>query len=216
MNQKLVSAAPPSRSRHPAGRLCRTVELEQRLHPGRAQREQTVRYGVVESVREVLIQGNQTGAGTIAGGAIGGVAAGSLIGSGNGSVAAGILGAVLGGIAGSATENKINQRRGTGITVRLENGDLRAITQDADETFRGRARAAAVLRRRDASRTEPKPCRSADGAPCPARGTAPFYDGVARPGSPHEAGSAQDEAQAPPQRKNPPGANHRRAGNWSC
>ncbi|AOY92723.1 hypothetical protein BKK79_13775 [Cupriavidus sp. USMAA2-4] len=104
--------------------------------PGQAQREQTVRYGVVESVREVLIQGNQTGAGTIAGGAIGGVAAGSLIGSGNGSVAAGILGAVLGGIAGSATENKINQRRGLEITVRLENGDLRAITQDADETFR--------------------------------------------------------------------------------
>jgi len=101
-----------------------------------AQREQTIRYGVVESVREVTIQGNQTGAGTIAGGAIGGVAAGSLIGGGNGSVAAGILGAVLGGIAGSAAENKINQRRALEITVRLENGDMHAITQEADELFR--------------------------------------------------------------------------------
>ncbi|WER45449.1 hypothetical protein CupriaWKF_14240 [Cupriavidus sp. WKF15] len=103
---------------------------------GQAQREQTVRYGMVEGVRDVMIQGGQTGAGTIAGGAIGGVAAGSLIGSGNGSVAAGILGAVLGGIAGSAAENKVNQRRGLEITVRLENGEMRAITQEADELFR--------------------------------------------------------------------------------
>ena len=104
--------------------------------PGQAQREQTLRYGVVDTVREVLIQGNQTGAGTIAGGAIGGIAAGSTIGSGGGSVAAGVLGAVLGGIAGSMAENKINQRHGLEITVRLDDGEMRAIVQDADEAFR--------------------------------------------------------------------------------
>lgn len=104
--------------------------------PAQAMREQTLRYGVVESVREVLIQGEQSGAGTLAGGAIGGVAAGSTIGRGGGSVAAGILGAVLGGIAGSAAENRINQRRGLEITVRLDNGEMRAVTQDADELFR--------------------------------------------------------------------------------
>ncbi|WP_066732328.1 hypothetical protein [Cupriavidus sp. D384] len=104
--------------------------------PGQAQREQTVRYGVVQGVREVMIQGGSTGAGTLAGGAIGGVAAGSTIGSGGGSVAAGLLGAVLGGIAGSAAENRITQRRGLEITVQLEDGDMRAITQEADEVFR--------------------------------------------------------------------------------
>ena len=98
--------------------------------PGQAQREQVVRFGVVEGVREVMIQGGSTGAGTIAGGAIGGVAAGSTIGSGGGSVAAGLLGAVLGGIAGSAAENRLTQRRGLEITVRLEDGDMRAITQE--------------------------------------------------------------------------------------
>lgn len=103
---------------------------------GQAQREQTVRYGVVEGIREVTIQGSQSGAGTLAGGAIGGIAAGSTIGGGNGAVAAGILGAVLGGIAGSAAENKINQRRALEITVRLDNGEMRAITQEADEAFR--------------------------------------------------------------------------------
>ncbi|UXC36467.1 hypothetical protein K6V71_14225 [Cupriavidus gilardii] len=104
--------------------------------PGQAQREQTLRYGVVESVREVMIQGQQSGVGTLAGGAIGGIAAGSSIGSGSGSVAAGILGAVLGGMAGSAIENRVDQRRGLEITVRLDNGEMRAITQDADEIFR--------------------------------------------------------------------------------
>jgi outer membrane lipoprotein SlyB len=103
---------------------------------GQAQREQTVRYGVVEGVREVLIQGGQTGAGTLAGGAIGGIAAGSTIGGGNGAIAAGLLGAVIGGLAGSAAENKIQQRRGLEITVKLDNGEMRAITQDADEAFR--------------------------------------------------------------------------------
>ena len=103
---------------------------------GQAQREQTVRFGVVEGVREVMIQGEATGVGTLAGGAIGGVAAGSTIGGGNGAIAAGLLGAILGGVAGSAAENKIAQRRGLEITVRLENGEMRAITQDADEIFR--------------------------------------------------------------------------------
>jgi len=103
---------------------------------GQAQREQTVRFGVVEGVRDVMIQGPTTGAGTLAGGAVGGIAAGSTIGGGNGAVAAGILGAILGGIAGSATENHIAQRRGLEITVRLEDGEMRAITQDADEAFR--------------------------------------------------------------------------------
>ena len=45
-------------------------------------------------------------------------------------------GAILGGIAGSAAENKINERRGLEITVRLDNGEMRAITQEADEVFR--------------------------------------------------------------------------------
>lgn len=103
---------------------------------GQGQREQTVRFGVVEGVREVQIQGPQTGAGTLAGGALGGIAAGSTIGGGNGAIAAGVIGAVLGGLAGSAAENKIQQRRGLEITVRLDNGELRAITQEADEAFR--------------------------------------------------------------------------------
>ena len=103
---------------------------------GQAGREQTVRMGVVESVRQVTIEGSKTGVGTIAGGAIGGVA-GSNIGGGNrGSAVGTILGAVAGGLAGNAIEQSTTKKQGLEITVKLDNGELRAVTQDADESFR--------------------------------------------------------------------------------
>ena len=103
---------------------------------GQTRREQTVRLGVVESVRQVNIEGNAQGpVGTIAGGAIGGIA-GSNIGGGRGSTIGSILGAVAGGVAGNAIERKVTEKKGIEVTVRLENGELRAITQEADEEFR--------------------------------------------------------------------------------
>ncbi len=101
-----------------------------------AGREQTVRLGVVESVRQVTIESPRSGVGTLAGGAIGGVA-GSNIGGGNrGSAVGTILGAVAGGLAGNAIEEGATKKPGLEITVKLDNGELRAITQDADESFR--------------------------------------------------------------------------------
>ncbi|WP_395826123.1 glycine zipper 2TM domain-containing protein [Collimonas sp.] len=102
-----------------------------------AQGEQTVRMAIVDSVRPVTIDKKSGGnAGTLAGGAIGAVAAGSTIGSGNGSLAAGVVGAVLGGIVGNQVESNLSKSQGLEITVRLSNGELRAITQDADEQFK--------------------------------------------------------------------------------
>lgn len=103
---------------------------------GEAGREQTVRIGVVESVRNVTIARTESGVGTLAGGALGGLAAGRNIGSGSGAVAAGIVGALAGGIAGQRIESGAARHPGVEVTVRLENGELRAITQDADESFR--------------------------------------------------------------------------------
>ena len=100
------------------------------------QNEQIVRMAVVESVREVVIEKGQSGVGTAAGAAIGGIAAGSSIGQGNGALAATIVGAVVGGIIGQNIEANANQRKGLEITVRLDSGEFRAITQDADELFR--------------------------------------------------------------------------------
>lgn len=99
------------------------------------QNEQVVRTGVVESVRNVTIVNPESGVGTMGGAALGGLA-GSQVGSGNGSAAAGIVGAIAGGLLGNRVEANANQRPGFEITVRLDSGELRAVTQAADEMFR--------------------------------------------------------------------------------
>ncbi len=99
--------------------------------------EQTVRIGVVESVREVEIEAGEAVVGTATGAVVGGVA-GSTIGGGRGQVLSTVIGAVAGGIAGNLAEKGIRRERGVEITVRLRNGDLIAVTQAADprEEFR--------------------------------------------------------------------------------
>ena len=103
--------------------------------PGQAQREQTVRMGVVESVRQVTIEPEKSGVGAATGGIVGGVA-GANVGGGRGSIIGSVLGAVAGGLAGQAAEGAFTRKAGLEITVKLDNGELRAITQEADEAFR--------------------------------------------------------------------------------
>jgi len=115
---------------------CATPTSSGRVYSsGQARQEQTVRMAVVESVREVSLDGAQGPVGTIAGGAIGGIA-GSNIGGGRGSTIGTILGAVAGGVAGQAIERNVTRKKALEITVRLDNKELRAITQEADENFR--------------------------------------------------------------------------------
>jgi outer membrane lipoprotein SlyB len=100
-----------------------------------ARKVQTVRTGVVESVRSVKLEGTKSPVGTIAGGAIGGIAGGS-IGHGAGSSIAAVIGAVAGGLAGSAVEEGVTRKDALEITVKLDGGSLIAIVQEADEEFR--------------------------------------------------------------------------------
>ena len=95
---------------------------------------QEVKMGIVESVREVNIEGTKTPIGAGAGAVVGGVA-GSTVGSGKGSVVGAAVGAVLGGLGGAAAEEGITRQKGVEITVKLDSGRLVAITQAADETF---------------------------------------------------------------------------------
>ncbi|MBS4098664.1 MAG: glycine zipper 2TM domain-containing protein [Sulfuricella sp.] len=103
--------------------------------PGQTRHAMEVKMGVVESVRQVQIEGRQSGAGTVAGAVIGGVA-GSNVGGGKGSIIGSVLGAVAGGVAGSAIEGGMNKKNGLEITVKLDDGRLIAVTQEADEIFR--------------------------------------------------------------------------------
>lgn len=100
-----------------------------------ARKLQTIRTGVVESVREVKLEGTKSPVGTIAGAAVGGVAGGS-IGHGRGSAIAAVIGAVAGGIAGTAVEEGVTRKDALEITVKIDGGALVAIVQEADEEFR--------------------------------------------------------------------------------
>jgi outer membrane lipoprotein SlyB len=97
--------------------------------------EQSVRFGVVESVRDVKINPRETGVGT-AGGATLGAIAGSNVGGGNGQIAGAIGGAILGGIIGQNVEKSANERAGVEVTVLLDSGKYIAVVQEPDESFR--------------------------------------------------------------------------------
>jgi len=96
---------------------------------------QEVQMGVVESVREVNIEGTKSAVGAGAGAVVGGVA-GSTMGGGRGSIITSTVGAVLGGVGGAAAEEAITRQRGLEITVKLDSGRMIAITQAVDEEFR--------------------------------------------------------------------------------
>jgi outer membrane lipoprotein SlyB len=100
-----------------------------------ARKVQTVRMGVVESVRSVKLEGTKTPIGSVAGAAVGGVA-GNSIGKGDDNIIGAVIGAVVGGLAGAAIEEGITRKDAFEITVKLDNGTLIAIVQEADEQFK--------------------------------------------------------------------------------
>lgn len=95
---------------------------------------QSVEMGVIESVRAVRIEGTKSGIGAATGAVVGGVA-GSTMGGGKGQVLTTVVGAVAGGLAGSAAEEKLTEKDGLELTVKLDNGRMLAIVQEADEQF---------------------------------------------------------------------------------
>jgi outer membrane lipoprotein SlyB len=100
-----------------------------------ARGEQSVRFGVVESVRNVRIQPHNTGVGGTSGAIIGGIA-GSTVGGGNGQIVGAIGGSILGAIIGSNIEQQANEVPGIEVTVLLDSGKYVAIVQQGDEAFR--------------------------------------------------------------------------------
>ncbi len=79
--------------------------------------------GVVQSVKQVVIDGNGVGntlggiVGTVAGGA-----AGRQVGGGTGQIVASVLGAAIGGVAGGTIGDKLDTNYGQEVVVRLNNG----------------------------------------------------------------------------------------------
>lgn len=102
-----------------------------------ARQVQTVRLGTIVALRPVKIEGTKTAIGSVAGGAVGGIA-GSTVGGGKGSAVAAVIGAVAGGLLGSAAEEGMTRTQGVEITIREDDGSLRAYVQavEPNQIFR--------------------------------------------------------------------------------
>jgi outer membrane lipoprotein SlyB len=97
------------------------------------QGEQAVRFGVVESIREVGIQAPETGVGTASGAMLGSIA-GSYAGhSSAASFAGAIGGALLGGLLGQGIERSANQHPGIELVVLLDSGKYISVVQPAED-----------------------------------------------------------------------------------
>lgn len=108
-------------------------------------RVHSVVYGEVQSVREVSIEGRTSAIGRI-GGAYVGRGVGSAVGDGAGERIMEGVGAVAGAVAGERTEEAVTRKDGLEITLKLDNGDLITIVQEADLPFVAGERVRVLLR----------------------------------------------------------------------
>ena len=91
--------------------------------------------GVVEAVQEVEVKGEATGAGAVAGGVAGAVV-GNQVGSGSKKKVARVIGAVGGAVVGHQIEKHARTTKRYDITVRMEDGTLRTLSQEQAPTWR--------------------------------------------------------------------------------
>ena len=92
---------------------------------------QTVRMGTIESLRPVKIEGTKTPIGAGAGAVVGGIG-GSGLGGGRGSAVLAVVCAVAGGLLGAAAEEGLTRTQGVEITVREDDGTMRAYVQEVE------------------------------------------------------------------------------------
>lgn len=92
---------------------------------------QNVRLGTIEYLRPVQIEGTKSPVGSVAGAAVGGIG-GSSVGGGKGSYVMAVIGAVAGGLLGAAAEEGLTRTQGVEITVREDDGALRAYVQEVE------------------------------------------------------------------------------------
>jgi len=86
--------------------------------------------GTIKSIRYVEEKGQGSGAGAVAGGVVGGVV-GHQFGSGRGNTLATIAGVGVGAVAGNAVEKNVKKKTYYVVTVHLDNGGTKSVTQSA-------------------------------------------------------------------------------------
>jgi len=91
--------------------------------------------GTVASIHTVLIKGDATGLGAVAGGVTGALV-GNQIGRGSGNTAMTILGAAGGAFAGNEIEKNAKEHYSYRVTVHMDDGSIRTLPQPTAPTVR--------------------------------------------------------------------------------
>ncbi|MBE0625256.1 MAG: glycine zipper 2TM domain-containing protein [Burkholderiales bacterium] len=91
--------------------------------------------GVIESVREIAAKGQGSGLGAVGGAVVGGLL-GNQVGGGRGQDVMTVVGAVGGAVAGNEVEKRVKATKSYEVTVRLNDGSSRVISQTSAPSWR--------------------------------------------------------------------------------
>ena len=91
--------------------------------------------GTIQSIRYVEQKGQGSGAGAVVGGVLGGVV-GHQFGSGRGNTVATVAGVGVGAVAGNEVEKNVKKTSYYAITVKLDSGGTRTVSQSAKPGLR--------------------------------------------------------------------------------
>jgi outer membrane lipoprotein SlyB len=90
--------------------------------------------GVIESTRAVKSKGEGTGIGAVGGAVVGGLI-GNQVGAGRGNTVATAIGAVGGAVAGNEVEKRVKSTTGYEVTVRLDDGSSRVVSERSSSAW---------------------------------------------------------------------------------
>jgi len=91
--------------------------------------------GVVESIREVTTRAEGSGVGAAGGAVLGGLL-GNQVGGGHGRQLATVAGAIGGAVVGNQVEGSVRASRSYAITVRMNNGATRTVSEASQPAWR--------------------------------------------------------------------------------
>ncbi len=103
-----------------------------------ARQQMQVRYGTVESVRPVVLEGDRNVLGQGGGAVIGGMAGNSMAGGRTQGLATAV-GAVAGAVVGGMAQEKATRAQGAEIIVRMDGGESISVVQEVENLQQFRA-----------------------------------------------------------------------------
>lgn len=91
--------------------------------------------GTIESINTITKKGTASGLGAVGGAVVGGLI-GNQVGSGRGNTAATVIGAVGGAVGGNEIEKRVKSDKDYEVTVRMNDGSSRVITEANQPAWR--------------------------------------------------------------------------------